>query len=111
MLVIARALVSSLFRALRSPPDKGVGWYFGAIRHPSAERLHQRSGGLCLETWPTPVVLVAAGSLLACIVQQPLPDLLPDRFPTVEAYRIDGLDFYGALAAAARDAQHVTLDI
>jgi hypothetical protein len=32
MLAIARALPSSLFSALRSPPDKGVGWYFGAIR-------------------------------------------------------------------------------
>jgi hypothetical protein len=32
MLAMARALPSSLFRALRSPPERGVGWYFGAIR-------------------------------------------------------------------------------
>ena len=32
MLAIARALPSSFARALRSPPDRGVGWYFGAIR-------------------------------------------------------------------------------
>src|SRR6478736_6087929 len=32
MLVIARALPSSLFRALRSPPESGVGWCLGAIR-------------------------------------------------------------------------------
>jgi hypothetical protein len=37
MLVIARALPSSLAKALRSPPERGVGWYFGAIQHPSAQ--------------------------------------------------------------------------
>src|ERR1700761_5659909 len=31
-LAIARALPSSLGRALRAPPDNGVGWYFGAIQ-------------------------------------------------------------------------------
>jgi hypothetical protein len=42
MLVIARALPSSLFRALRSPPERGVGWCFGAIR---TSRFRQRTGG------------------------------------------------------------------
>jgi hypothetical protein len=32
ILAIARAFPSSLLRAFRSPPDSGVGWYFGAIR-------------------------------------------------------------------------------
>src|ERR1700733_14936867 len=32
ILVLARALPSSFVKALRSPPDRGVGWYFGAIR-------------------------------------------------------------------------------
>ena len=32
ILAIARALPSSFSRALRSPPDRGVGWCFGAIR-------------------------------------------------------------------------------
>jgi hypothetical protein len=31
-MVIARALSKELDKALRSPPDKGAGWYFGAIR-------------------------------------------------------------------------------
>ena len=32
MPVIARAFLSSFIRALRSPPERGVQWCFGAIR-------------------------------------------------------------------------------
>jgi hypothetical protein len=54
---------------------------------------------------------MAAGPLLTGVVQEPLPDVLPDRLPAVVADRIDRLDFYGALAAAAGDAQYVALDL
>jgi hypothetical protein len=42
MPVIARAFPSSLFRAFRWLPDKGVGWYFGAIR--TSKRRPKRGG-------------------------------------------------------------------
>jgi hypothetical protein len=54
---------------------------------------------------------MAAGPLLTGVVQEPVPDFLPDRLPAVEADRIDRLDFHGALAAVAGDAQHVALDL
>ena len=38
MLAIARALPTSLFRAFRSPPERGVGWYFGVIRTSTIQR-------------------------------------------------------------------------
>jgi len=41
---------------------------------------------------------------------QPLRDLLPDGVAAIEPDRVDGLDFHGALAATAGDAQHVALD-
>jgi hypothetical protein len=44
MLVIARALPSSLFRALRSPPERGVGWFFGAIRTSWNQAMRERAG-------------------------------------------------------------------
>jgi hypothetical protein len=42
---------------------------------------------------------MAAGPLLTGVVQEPLPDFLPDRLPAVEADRIGCLDFQGALVA------------
>src|ERR1700692_744488 len=44
MLVIARALPSSLFRAFRSPPESGVGWCFGAIRTSRIQTTDRRAG-------------------------------------------------------------------
>jgi hypothetical protein len=52
---------------------------------------------------------MAAGSILTGIVQQTLPNVLPDRVFAIEAARIDGLDLNGAVAAPAGDAQHVAL--
>jgi len=54
---------------------------------------------------------VTTGTLLAGVVQQPLPDVLPDRLGTVKPDRVDSLDFHGPLAAAAGDPQDVALDL
>ncbi|MGY4372663.1 hypothetical protein ACVWZ3_000302 [Bradyrhizobium sp. i1.3.6] len=51
-----------------------------------------------------------AGALLACVVEQPLRDVLPDRVAAIQSDCIGGLDFHGPLAAAAGDAQDVTLN-
>jgi hypothetical protein len=53
---------------------------------------------------------MSAGALLAGVVEQPLRDILPDRVATVQSDCIRGLDFHASLAAAAGDAQHVTLN-
>jgi hypothetical protein len=47
--------------------------------------------------------------LLACIVQKPLSDVLPNRVGAVKADRVSRLDFQGAIAAPAGDAQNVAL--
>src|SRR6267378_3518511 len=80
MLAIARALPSSFARALRSPPDRGVGWYFGAIRTSKRREIGSAIGLRLgrLETWPAPVFFVPPGALLARVFEQPLRDLLPD---------------------------------
>jgi hypothetical protein len=52
-----------------------------------------------------------AGALLASVVEQPLRDVPPDRVTAIQSDCVDGLDFHGALAAAAGDAQHVALDL
>jgi hypothetical protein len=54
---------------------------------------------------------MASGALQTGVVQQPLRDVLPDSLPSIEADRVDSLDFHGALAAAAGDPQHVALDL
>ena len=74
-LAIARALPSSLVRALRSPPDKGLGWYFGAIR---TSKSYQTTDRRLLERGPAAVLFVAAGPLPAGVVQQPLADVFPE---------------------------------
>jgi hypothetical protein len=62
MPVIARALPSSFFKALRSPPDRGAGWCSGAIRNDAG----LRSDGL--EGRPAAVFLMAATPVLASVV-------------------------------------------
>jgi hypothetical protein len=52
---------------------------------------------------------MAAGPLLAGIVQQPLPDVLPDRLGSGQPDGIGLLDLDGAAAAPARDPQQVSL--
>src|SRR3984957_5627058 len=84
MLVIARALPSSLFRALRSPPERGVGWCFGAMRTSRSQATDRRRRRL-LERRLAAVLLEAAGTLLAGIVEQSLPHILPDRLRPVES--------------------------
>ena len=101
MLAIARALPSSFWRALRSPPDTGVGWCFGAIRT-SNQTTRSRRRRRLLERGPATVLFVAAGPLLAGIVQQALRDVLEDRVRAVEADRIDLLDLNNSAAAGAR---------
>jgi hypothetical protein len=103
------AELSSLFRALRSPPDRGVGRYFGAIRT-SREIGSASPGELCLEIRPTPVVLMAASPLLTGIVQEPLCDIVPDPVAAIQSDCIGGLNFHGPLAPLAGDAQHVALN-
>src|SRR6266700_3353701 len=74
IVVMARALPSSFFNALRSPPLKGVGWCFEAI---GEESLRRRSWGV--EGRPAAVLFVTAGALRAGVVEQPPPDVAPDR--------------------------------
>jgi hypothetical protein len=109
MLVMARAFPSSLLRALRSPPDRGVGWYFGAIdlilQMPGPGRWSGR-----IECRPAAVVFMAAGPVLASVVEQPLSDILPDRVSAIQADRVGLLNFDDALATAAGNAQHVALN-
>jgi hypothetical protein len=85
ILAIARALPSSLVRALRSPPDRGVGWYFGAIRTSTRREIASAISRPLrhFETWPAPVFLVPACASLARVVQEPLRDVLPHRFAAV----------------------------
>jgi hypothetical protein len=54
---------------------------------------------------------VAAGALLARAIEQPLANLFPDRLRTVKPDRVDRLDFDGPLAAAARNPNHMALDL
>src|SRR5207247_8301090 len=53
---------------------------------------------------------MSAGALLAGVVEQPLRDVLPDRFAAIQSDCIGGLDFDGPFAAATGDAQYVTLN-
>jgi hypothetical protein len=64
-----------------------------------------------LERRPAPVFFIPARTLSARVVQQPLRNLLPDGVAAIKPDRVDGLDFYGPLAAAAGDTQHMTLDL
>src|ERR1700760_3845095 len=73
MLVIARALPSSFLRAFLSPPERGVGWCFGAIR---TSKVQTRALQL-VKGRPAAVFFVSAGTLLACVVQQSLSKILP----------------------------------
>ena len=102
---LAEFLVQSLAVAAR----QGRGVMFR--RHPTSsckDRPGRWSGRI--ERRPAAVLFVAAGSVLAGVVEQPLADLLPDRLGAVQADGVGLLDFDDALAAAARDAQHVALD-
>jgi hypothetical protein len=60
---------------------------------------------------PAPIVFVNARTLPAGIVQQSLAEHLPDRLPTLNADRVDSLDFDGPLAAAAINPKHMALDL
>lgn len=53
---------------------------------------------------------MAAGALLAAIVEQPSADVLADGIRAVEPDGIDGLDLDGAIAAPAPDAQQMPRD-
>jgi hypothetical protein len=53
---------------------------------------------------------VSASALLAGVVEQSLRDVLPDHIASIQSDCIGGPDFDGPLAAAAGDAQHVTLN-
>jgi hypothetical protein len=59
------------------------------------------------ERRPAAVFFVAAGPLLAGVVEQPLPDFLPDCVLPVEPDGVDLLDLDGPPAESAGDAQQV----
>lgn len=59
---------------------------------------------------PAAVFLVPAGAIGAGLIEQPLADVLPDRMRPIEPDRVHLLDFDGAQAAYALDAQNVTRD-
>jgi hypothetical protein len=50
-------------------------------------------------------------ALLASVVEQPRPDVLPDRMLAIEADRVDSLNLDDAIAAAAGHPQHVARDL
>jgi hypothetical protein len=52
-----------------------------------------------------------AGPLLAGVVQQPLPDILPDGLGSGQPDGIGLLDLDGPAAAPAGDPQQVSLDV
>ena len=54
---------------------------------------------------------MSSGAFPAGIVEQPLRDVLPDCVGAVQAHCVNGLDFHGPLATAARDAQYMALDL
>jgi hypothetical protein len=109
MPVIARAFPSSFVRALRSVPERGVGVVLR--RHPDIQAQTKSGCGLGqIERRPAPIFFKPASALLARIVQEPLPDVLPGRVPAVQANCIGGLDLHDTPAASAGDAQHVPLD-
>jgi hypothetical protein len=79
-------------------------------RHPDIQaQTKAGSGSRHIERGPAPILFKPAGALFARVVQQPLPDVLPDRVSAIEAKRIDGLDLHGTLATLASDAQDVAL--
>src|ERR1700732_1677400 len=104
MLVIARALPSSLFRALRSPPERGVGWCFGAIR---ASRVRRRGAPALLERRPAAVLFVTAGPVLAGVIQEPLAHVFPDGLGSGQPDSIGLLNLDDASAPAARHPQNM----
>ncbi|WP_167523510.1 hypothetical protein [Bradyrhizobium sacchari] len=64
-----------------------------------------------LEGRPAAVLFIAAGPVLARVVQQPLPDLLPNGLLPVQANGIGLLDLDNALASAAGNAQDVLREL
>lgn len=71
-------------------------------RHPDI-RGSDNSGPLrrrLVERRPATVLFVAAGALLAAVVQQSLADIFPERVGAGEANGIGLLNFDGAAAAA-----------
>ena len=60
-----------------------------------------------LERGPAAVFFVAAGPLLAGVVEQPLPDFLPDCVLPIEPDGVDLLDLDGPPAESAGDAEQV----
>jgi hypothetical protein len=54
---------------------------------------------------------VAAGPLLAGVVEQPLSDILPDRLRSIQADRSGLLDFDDSQTAATGHPQNVALDL
>src|ERR1700682_5570960 len=113
MLAIARPLPTSFARAFRSRPDRGLGWYFGAIRTSRRKEIGSaiRSGLRRLERRPTPVFFMPAGALLAGVVEQSLRGALHARLAAIQSGCIGSLNFPGPLAATAGDAQHVALNL
>ena len=73
---------------------------------------HANRGALLghIERRPAPILFKPAGALLTCIVQKLVRDALPDCVGAVKADRVNRLDFHGAIAAPAGDAQYVALD-
>jgi len=50
------------------------------------------------------------GSLLARVVEEPLPDVLPERLGAIHAHRIGLLHFDDTVTSTTSDPQHVLLD-
>src|SRR4051812_39330086 len=103
MLAIARALPSSFARALRSPPDSGLGRYFGAIRTSGRKEIgcELGSGLQRREPRPAPIFLMPAGALRAGVCERPLRNVLPACVAAIQSDCIGCLDFHCPLAAPA----------
>ena len=107
MLVIARALPSSLLQSLAVASGEGRGVMFR--RHPDI----QDSGNgpaarrRLLERGPAPVLFVTAGPLLAGVVEQPLRRRPSRPRPAIEPDGIGLLDLDGPAAAGAGHPQNM----
>jgi len=66
-----------------------------------------RCAALTTPAWPAPIFLVTTGAICAGLVEQSLPDILPDGIWSIEPESICLLNFDDAKAAHALNPQHV----
>ena len=107
MLVIARALPSSLCSALRSPPERGVGWCFGAIRTSGFRQRHRRSPATTRTRASSRLLRDDRSGCWQVSSNRRCPTSFQTAVWTVEANGVGLLDFDGPAAAGAGHPQNM----